>query len=224
MNTTHGPNSASRDPVLKYVGGSPSLDFVNTVDWVENRLIDDRLSDYPRLLDWAEGSGVITPEDAGRLRRAASRYPDRAAAALERAITVRAVLQRVFDELVSDGAPGPVALESFNHAFREALDHLTIGPEPEAGMQWRWRGLEEDLSSVLWPVLWTAAGLLTSDEASKIRKCGGPACGWFYVDRSRNGLRRWCEMSVCGTREKNRRRAARAGRGSGRRAAAADEA
>ena len=27
-----------------------------------------------------------------------------------------------------------------------------------------------------------------------------------YVDRSRNGLRRWCQMRTCGTREKSRRR------------------
>jgi predicted RNA-binding Zn ribbon-like protein len=28
----------------------------------------------------------------------------------------------------------------------------------------------------------------------------------MYVDRSRNGLRRWCQMETCGTREKSRRR------------------
>ncbi len=35
---------------------------------------------------------------------------------------------------------------------------------------------------------------------------GGDDCGWMYVDRSRNGLRRWCQMRTCGTREKSRRR------------------
>ncbi|HEV2853834.1 MAG TPA: CGNR zinc finger domain-containing protein [Thermoanaerobaculia bacterium] len=33
-----------------------------------------------------------------------------------------------------------------------------------------------------------------------------PDCGWMYVDCSRNGLRRWCEMETCGTLEKSRRR------------------
>jgi predicted RNA-binding Zn ribbon-like protein len=31
----------------------------------------------------------------------------------------------------------------------------------------------------------------------------------MYVDRSRNGLRRWCQMEVCGTKEKSRQRALR---------------
>jgi predicted RNA-binding Zn ribbon-like protein len=62
-----------------------------------------------------------------------------------------------------------------------------------------------------------AAALLSSDDTAKLRICGGPDCGWIYVDRSRNGLRRWCEMSVCGTREKSRRRSVRRGKQSGRR-------
>jgi predicted RNA-binding Zn ribbon-like protein len=32
----------------------------------------------------------------------------------------------------------------------------------------------------------------------------------MFVDRSRNGFRRWCQMATCGTEEKTRRRAARA--------------
>jgi predicted RNA-binding Zn ribbon-like protein len=39
--------------------------------------------------------------------------------------------------------------------------------------------------------------------------CAAPDCGWVYVDRSRNGFRRWCQMETCGTEEKSRRRAAR---------------
>jgi predicted RNA-binding Zn ribbon-like protein len=67
-------------------------------------------------------------------------------------------------------------------------------------------GQEEILDSIVWPVLWSAASLIVSDEASRIRICGGPDCGWMYVDRSRNKLRRWCQMETCGTREKSRRR------------------
>jgi predicted RNA-binding Zn ribbon-like protein len=39
-----------------------------------------------------------------------------------------------------------------------------------------------------------------------VRVCDGDDCGWMYVDRSRNGFRRWCQMRTCGTREKTRRR------------------
>ena len=76
-------------------------------------------------------------------------------------------------------------------------------------LQWSWRDAADRLDSIIWPVVRSAADLLVSDEAARIRVCGGPDCGWMYVDRSRNGLRRWCEMESCGTREKSRRRARR---------------
>ena len=97
--------------------------------------------------------------------------------------------------------PGPV-LDDFNELLSEALRHLQVASTGG----WDWRGRGEDLESVLWPVVWSAAALLTSAEAERLRVCGGPDCGWMYVDRSRNGLRRWCQMETCGTREKSRRR------------------
>jgi predicted RNA-binding Zn ribbon-like protein len=69
-----------------------------------------------------------------------------------------------------------------------------------------WEYVKTRLDTVLWPVLWSAASLIASDESSRIRVCGGADCGWMYVDRSRNGFRRWCQMETCGTREKSRRR------------------
>lgn len=71
---------------------------------------------------------------------------------------------------------------------------------------WDWHGADERLDSLLWPVVRAAAELLASDEAGKLKVCGGPDCGWLYVDRSRNRLRRWCEMETCGTAAKTRRR------------------
>ena len=74
------------------------------------------------------------------------------------------------------------------------------------GLELGWPGLGENLDSVICPVVWSAASLLVSEEAPRIRICGGADCGWMYVDRSRNRLRRWCQMETCGTREKSRRR------------------
>ena len=51
--------------------------------------------------------------------------------------------------------------------------------------------------------------LFLSPDSERLRVCGGEYCGWVYVDHSRNGLRRWCEMETCGTRAKNRRRGRR---------------
>jgi predicted RNA-binding Zn ribbon-like protein len=116
----------------------------------------------------------------------------------------------LFGSLARNELPGE-ALGDFNRLLAEALEHMRVLPtagrrQRDRSLQLRWDQLGESLESVLWPVIWSAASLLVSDESSQIRICGGPDCGWMYVDRSRNGLRRWCQMETCGTREKSRRR------------------
>lgn len=43
----------------------------------------------------------------------------------------------------------------------------------------------------------------------RLKVCPAEGCGWAFVDRSRNGSRRWCEMSSCGNEHKVRRYRAR---------------
>lgn len=49
----------------------------------------------------------------------------------------------------------------------------------------------------------SAVALLEPDRWRRIRICD--SCGWLFLDRSRNGSRRWCDMTVCGNRHKARR-------------------
>jgi predicted RNA-binding Zn ribbon-like protein len=192
---------------FKYVGGDPSLDFVNTVDWTERGPIQERLTDYARLTRWAEGVGLVAKAEAERLRRAGAAKPREAKAAYGAALRLREVLQRLYTS-VAAGRRSDSSWEEFNGLLGEALKQLGLSPlrkgDPVA--QWEWHGTE-GLESILWPVAWSAANLLTSEEAARIRVCASPDCGWMYVDRSRNGLRRWCQMETCGTLEKSRRRA-----------------
>ena len=53
----------------------------------------------------------------------------------------------------------------------------------------------------------SAVELLRTIDIEQLRTCpvaeGG--CGWLFLDRSRNGSRRWCSMADCGTQAKIRR-------------------
>src|SRR5436309_3396570 len=46
-------------------------------------------------------------------------------------------------------------------------------------------------------------------EKRRPHACGNRRCGWLLVDRSANGLRRWCDAKACGNRMKVRRYRAR---------------
>jgi predicted RNA-binding Zn ribbon-like protein len=145
----------------------------------------------------------VLPRAAGdRLRRLAAARPRDARATLAEAIRAREVLHEVFTAVAAGRRPG-AALRELNALVGEALGRLKLGDT----LRWEWRGSDE-LDAMLWPVIRSAADLLTSGEAGQIRVCDGPVCGWMFVDRSRNGLRRWCQMRTCGTREKTRRRRA----------------
>lgn len=196
---------------FKYVGGDPSLDLVNTVDWTDRGPIKERLTDYARLTRWAEGAGVISKSDAQALRRKATVKPAEAKRAYEAALRLRDVLQRLYASVAAGKRSDP-AWEELNELLGEALRHLRVSPlrKGQAVAEWEWHGVEETLESILWPIVRSAANLVTSDEARRIRVCGSLDCGWMYVDRSRNGLRRWCQMETCGTIEKSRRRSERA--------------
>lgn len=49
----------------------------------------------------------------------------------------------------------------------------------------------------------SALSLVPADMHRRIRIC--PNCAWLFLDRSRNRSRTWCDMAVCGNREKARR-------------------
>jgi predicted RNA-binding Zn ribbon-like protein len=210
------PLSTTLDP-FKYVGGDPALDFVNTVDWTSRGLVRDRLTSYERLVAWAEGAGVVS-RDAARALLAAGRSTKQRDAALASCRQLRATLQRVFAAVASNRVDAE-ALTELNRFVELALAQRTLvyggakgrARRAHSHLDWAWRD-GDSLDVILWTVTWRAATLLVSPDAHRLRVCGGDDCGWMFVDRSRNGLRRWCEMDVCGMKEKNRRRGARSGR------------
>lgn len=205
-----GTTTVSPDPPFQYIGGDPAIDLVNTVDWASRGPEHERLPDFAAVIRWAQGAGVVSAKAASGLRARALVKPREAEAAYRKALRVRAVLQRLF-RAMAGSEPAGDALDDFNRLLGGALERMQVVPEAGkgragGGMGLGWRGAEASLDSVIWPVIWSAASLIVSHEASRLRVCGGPECGWMYVDRSRNGFRRWCQMQTCGTREKSRRR------------------
>ncbi len=212
--------SVGPDLLFKYIGGDPSLDLVNTVDWTSHGPTQDRLTDYAQLARWAQGAGLLSNGAAASLRAQALRRPQEAARALRIGLRTRGILRRAF-VAVARGEPANAPLSELNELLARALGRLHVAPpDPrhrrQPSLRLAWRGLDADLDAPVWPAVWAAASLMVSEEASQVRVCGGVDCGWMYVDRSRNGLRRWCEMATCGTLEKTRRRLARARRASRR--------
>jgi predicted RNA-binding Zn ribbon-like protein len=209
------------DEPFRFIGGHVAADFVNTVTWERAGLDRDRLSDYRRVVQWAEEAGVIDRAAAARLLAAALVRPAKAEKVYRTSRHLRDVLRRLLTGAGArtlDTPEGKRTLAEFNELLARPLERMRldapatshgVSPEATEALSWSWEGADSRLDAPLWPVIWATAQLLASPDVAQLRVCEGVDCGWVYLDHSRNGLRRWCEMQTCGTREKSRRRAER---------------
>ena len=195
--------SIIEEPAYSFVGGNLSIDFTNTVNSRWSGEVRDKFSGYPDLVAWSRQAGVIQEAEALRLLKEAERKPNAAKEALTEAIELREVIYRVFEAVALERTPAGADVEVFNRKLAEAMTHARIEPLQD-GFAWRWEE-SHALDRMLWPIARSAADLLTSRELGRVKTCGSDDCGWLFLDTSRNGSRRWCDMSDCGNRAKARR-------------------
>src|SRR5215203_2317187 len=203
-----GRYAADRLPQL---GGALCLDFANTAVWRMRPEPDETLVTYDDLLRWATRAGAIDEPTATALRRGADATPDAASQTLERAKALREALYRIMLAGMAGVAPDPARLETFNRELQLAMARAGVHPGPD-GLRWGWSTSPTgtvDLAQPLWPVVRSAADLLTEPSLERVKRCPGEGCGWLFLDTSRNSSRRWCDMASCGNRARVRAFAAR---------------
>ena len=191
-------------PEFSLVGNHPALDFTNTVGgWDGDRVREDRLRDYGDLLLWSRKAGLLPPADTRVLERQATMGPEEAGRVLERARDLRSALYRTLTAVLSRQHPSSADLARLNRevARVRAAERLVPGRDAFA-----WK--VEDAPSLDRPVQLVAAAaarLLVEGPLARIHRCPGEHCGWLFLDTSRGGRRRWCDMATCGNLDKVRR-------------------
>jgi predicted RNA-binding Zn ribbon-like protein len=189
-------------------GGALCLDFVNTVDSRGASQPGQHLRQYADLARWGWHAGALSEPQARRLLEAGARRPAEAAQTLAEALALREAIYRIFAAIARKQSPASIDLDALRAAYCAALQHarLTLAA---GGYAWEWAEVDA-LDRVLWPVARSAVELLTSSEVARVKECANAAgCGWLFLDRSKNGSRRWCSMDECGSRDKMRRQYAR---------------
>jgi predicted RNA-binding Zn ribbon-like protein len=187
------------------LAGALCLDFANTAEWHASDHPQERLTGYAELLAWAKRKSILGEKEARALEDEAGRRPQEAARVLRRAVELREAIYQIFSRL-AHAKPAPrTALELLNAGLAGSLGQARLRAGP-AGFTWGWADRPGALDRALWPVMRSAAELLTSDLASRVGQCQDDrGCGWLFIDTSRNHTRRWCAMDDCGNRAKARR-------------------
>ena len=167
-----------------------ALAFVNTRYWRGRPQPTETLAAPPDLAAWwagETGEAIAAPDSA-----------DFAAA-----LALRECLHRHFAAQAEARAPAAADIDALNAALAAAPPRavLTLG---QGGLAWAaatppsWRSARAAL-------LWSAADLLTGPRRDRVRQCDNPECRYLFLDASKAGTRRWCDMSSCGNRAKAHR-------------------
>lgn len=168
---------------FKFVSGHVALDLTGTVGHRDSDDRFDLLTDPEALGRWTAEAGVLDtapPVDAGGL--AATTELREAIYRLARARVEGTPVDPSDGELVNRAAePMPVSVR-------------LVGP----GSLTR----HGDLAAVRSTVARAAIELLGGPAGGQLKLCSATPCTRLYLDNSRRGSRRWCDMRECGNRAK----------------------
>ncbi len=184
-------------------GGALCLDFANTLG-DRPRSANEHLRDYGDFLRFSRQAGSIPADDLTELERLYTDCSTCADAVFNRIVEVREAIYRIFSAEVVGESPDDDDIQILNTALKKAMRQTELRC-CDGDFGWHWGGPAQALDRPLWPIVRSAADLLTSDEVPHLRECDSETCSWLFVDRSRTRRRRWCDMSTCGNRAKARR-------------------
>jgi predicted RNA-binding Zn ribbon-like protein len=168
--------------------GRISLDFLRTLRYRGRQEQTEELGTEADLAVWLGQFGPALPA-----------LDERAPSGDELA-GARRLREAIFG-LITDtraGAACPAAtLDTVNRAASRAVP----APRLDPGGQLSWQA-PEPVPAVLALVARDALELAASPAVARLRECGNPDCRILFLDASRPGARRWCDMSTCGNQAK----------------------
>ncbi|MCG8559122.1 MAG: CGNR zinc finger domain-containing protein [Hyphomicrobiales bacterium] len=155
------------------------------------RLIGGRLAlDFLNTADWAADGAVVHEKIESfadlEVWLSAVGLPDaRHPRSIKQLHQCRRDLRELFRTGTDLGATGLQAqLRAVNIVGAHSLDDLSRQP-------------------VLGLIAISALSVLSDGrEHDRIKTCPGADCGWMFIDETKNGRRKWCQMEICGNRAK----------------------
>lgn len=202
INQSPNRMSHSTQPVFELTGGRLCLDFANTVDDRPTSDPKSRLLGYSDLIAFGVQTGVLSASDARREIEKAQ-GPINGGLLYRRSIAIRERIFRIFSAAAVKNRPPIKDMLALNADFRKLNSDAVLLPTDE-GFRWTWRDKENHSARLLWQIVHSAMDLLVSNDMQLVRQCAGEDCDWLFLDNSRSGNRRWCEMKTCGNRHKAR--------------------
>ncbi|HET6834399.1 MAG TPA: CGNR zinc finger domain-containing protein [Acidimicrobiales bacterium] len=178
----------AEQPPFLWTGNHPATDLCNTEPVIDGERVE-LLPDFDGVVSWAKVAGVssrahsfdITDREAVRTLRFVRR--------------LRAKLRAALDPTSAE----PNAIHGLNEVLGEAPGVLHAATSSgHSGVSLKATAPAAQLRLDI-----AAATLdIFHQDPRRIRRCAGPTCVLLFLDVSKSGRRRWCDMAVCGNRAK----------------------
>jgi predicted RNA-binding Zn ribbon-like protein len=187
---------------LQLDGGCPVFDFTNTINNRNSAQQHDYLADYEQVLLWNAKVGLLTPERISLLSRYAAEHRSESELALLKAKHAREILYQLFSSIGKHQTVDSHTLNAFNEILAACFGKLKVDITV-AGPSVNFTGQTVSLDEPVCIIMKSAYDILTNEDFTRLKEC--PSCGWLFIDRTKNAKRRWCDMKVCGSRDKAKR-------------------
>ncbi len=195
-------------PSFTFIGERLWLDFVNT-DATRGKVRTDALLSFDSYLRWLEAAGALDGERAMTMRRRVLEQPAGATAALVEARRTRAILRQLAERGSRADRPRADAVAELNRILGRSAGTRRLELRRDGSVARTFVPVGDAFTGLLIPIVESAADTLVLDELTRVRRCAGADCSRVFHDATRNGARRWCDMSGCGNRAKAARHRAR---------------
>ena len=192
MNIRKGGLQTPHGFLFELSGGDVSLDLVNTLNDRPTEHARELIPHAADLFSWARQAGLLTRKQEALLLKDARRKPQAAERVRRRAVQLRECLFQLFSSVIDGKKTPPGVLAEWNQFLDESLDHYQTVRAGD-GLVWTPRSDPDEFEAILWPIVYSAARLLTGPQAARIRRCASDRCDWVFLDNSKRGNRRWCD-------------------------------
>ena len=199
------PNATSNPLLIAAPSENLCLSYVNTLYWRGSPAPTESLNNWADLLKWSTSALAYAAPALQVVEEWSAAHAAQAARQFDLAIALREAMYRIFSALATGQPVADPDLAALNQALAEAPRRGELARTASGGYVWRAAPLTPSVPALLAPVLWSAADLLTRVAPQRVWQCANPKCLWLFVDASKGGTRRWCDMSSCGNRAKAQR-------------------
>lgn len=172
------------------------MNFINTVHGRNEVPLRDYLFHILDLISWAQKLEVISPKDAKKLENHANSGIVKGLEFFNHAINLRELLYRIFHSVSLKKDISGDDLNAFNKILSSHFSHVKLNYENKL-FNVEHEHPDNQYYKIISPVINDAYSLLLLNNTERIKEC--PSCGWLFLDTTKNGKRRWCNMKTCGS-------------------------